>query len=83
MEPAFVRIRSAMAARLRQVLEESEKEDWSKQATAEIERALCRLNFPDGPQIGADRFDILPNMQGNTYRLRPLLFTLVSKSGTL
>jgi hypothetical protein len=30
-----------MAARLRQVIEESEKEDWSKQAAAEIEtRAL-------------------------------------------
>ena len=33
-----------MAARLRQVIEESEKEDWTKQATAEIERALCRLD---------------------------------------
>ena len=33
-----------MAARLRQVLEESEKEDWSKQAAVEIERALCRLD---------------------------------------
>ena len=33
-----------MAARLRQVLEESEKEDWSKQAAAEMERALCRLD---------------------------------------
>jgi hypothetical protein len=33
-----------MAARLRQVLEESEKEDWSKQAAVEIERALGRLD---------------------------------------
>ena len=37
---AFARIRTAMAARLRQVIEESEKEDWSKQAAVEIEGAL-------------------------------------------
>jgi CHAD domain-containing protein len=41
---AFARIRTAMVARLRQVLEESEKEDWSKQAAVEIERALGRLD---------------------------------------
>ena len=36
-----------MGARLRQVLEESEKEDWSKQAAADMEQALCRLdNWP-------------------------------------
>ena len=33
-----------MAARLRQVIEESEKEDWSKQAAIDIERALGRLD---------------------------------------
>ena len=37
---AFARIPTAMAARLRQVIEESEKEDWSKQAAVEIESAL-------------------------------------------
>ena len=41
---AFARIRTAMAARLRQVIEESEKEDWSKQAAVEIERPLGRLD---------------------------------------
>jgi len=40
----FARIRTAMVARLRQVIEESEKEDWSKQAAVEIERALGRLD---------------------------------------
>ena len=44
---AFARIQAAMAARLRQEIEESEKDDWSKQAAAEMERALCRLdNWP-------------------------------------
>jgi CHAD domain-containing protein len=44
---AFARIRTALAARLRQVMQESEKEDWSKQAAVEIERALGRLdNWP-------------------------------------
>ena len=44
---AFARIRTAMAARLRQVIEESEKEDWSQQAAVEIERPLGRLdNWP-------------------------------------
>ena len=33
-----------MAARLGQVIEESEKEDWSKQAAVDIERALGRLD---------------------------------------
>ena len=41
---AFARIEAAMDARLRQVIEESEKEDWSKQAAVDIERALCRLD---------------------------------------
>jgi CHAD domain-containing protein len=41
---AFARIQSAMAARLRQVLEESEKDAWSNQAAAEVERALGRLD---------------------------------------
>ncbi len=41
---AFARIRTAMAARLRQMMEESEKEDWSKQAAADMEQALCRLD---------------------------------------
>jgi CHAD domain-containing protein len=41
---AFARIRTAMVARLRQVIEESEKENWSKQAAVEIERALGRLD---------------------------------------
>jgi CHAD domain-containing protein len=41
---AFARIRTAMAARLRQVIEESEKENWSKQAAIDIERALGRLD---------------------------------------
>ena len=34
---AFTRVQAAMDARLRQVLEESEKEDWSKQAAADME----------------------------------------------
>ena len=33
-----------MAARLRQVIEESDKEDWSKQAAVDIERALGRVD---------------------------------------
>jgi CHAD domain-containing protein len=41
---AFARVQAAMDARLRQVLEESEKEDWSKQAAADMEQALCRLD---------------------------------------
>ena len=41
---AFARIRTAMAARLRQVIEESEKEDWSKQAAVDIERELGRID---------------------------------------
>jgi CHAD domain-containing protein len=41
---AFARIQAAMKARLDQVIEESEKEDWSKQAAAEIERPLGRLD---------------------------------------
>ena len=41
---AFARIRTAMAARLRQVIEESEKEDWSKQAAVDIERPLGSLD---------------------------------------
>jgi CHAD domain-containing protein len=40
---AFSRIQAAMGARLRQAVEESEKNDWSKEAAAEIEAALCRL----------------------------------------
>ena len=44
---AFARIQAAMAARLRQEIEESEKDDWSKQAAAEMQRAFCRLdNWP-------------------------------------
>ena len=43
LQSGVCRIRTAMAARLRQVLEESEKDDWSKQAAAEMEHALCRL----------------------------------------
>ena len=41
---AFARIQTALAARLRQVIEESQKEDWSKQTAVEIERALGRLD---------------------------------------
>ena len=41
---AFARIRTSMAARLRQVIEESENEDWSKQAAVDIERALGRID---------------------------------------
>jgi CHAD domain-containing protein len=41
---ALARIQAAMVARLRQVLEEGEKDDWSKQAAAEMEDALCRLD---------------------------------------
>jgi CHAD domain-containing protein len=41
---ALVHIRDAMAARLRQVLEQSEKDDWTKQVASEIEGALCRLD---------------------------------------
>ena len=40
---AFTRIQAAMEARLRQAVEESEKNNWSKEAAAEIEAALCRL----------------------------------------
>ena len=50
-----------MAARLRQVLEVTEKEDWSKQAAAEMERALCRLDKwpPETPydEIDAKRIE--------------------------
>lgn len=41
---AFARIRTAVAARLCQVIEESEKEDWSKQAAVDIEGALGRID---------------------------------------
>jgi N-methylhydantoinase B/oxoprolinase/acetone carboxylase alpha subunit len=41
---AFARVQAATDARLRRVLEESEKEDWSKQAAADMEQALCRLD---------------------------------------
>ena len=41
---AFGRIEAAMDARLRQVIEESEKEDWSKQAAVDIERPLDSLD---------------------------------------
>ena len=44
---AFDRVQATMGARLRQVLEESEENDWSKQAAADMEQALCRLdNWP-------------------------------------
>jgi CHAD domain-containing protein len=43
---AFARIEAAMDARLRQVIEESEKEDWSKQAAVDIERPLGSLETP-------------------------------------
>ena len=41
---AFARIEAAMDTRLRQVIEESEKEDWSKQAAVDIERPLGSLD---------------------------------------
>ena len=41
---ALARIEAAMDARLRQVIEESEKEDWSKQAAVDIERPLGSLD---------------------------------------
>ena len=41
---AFARIRTVLAARLRQVIDESEKEDWSKQAAIDVERVLGRLD---------------------------------------
>ena len=41
--PAFGRIQAALAARLRQATEKAENDDWSKQATSEMEHALVRL----------------------------------------
>ena len=42
--PVFAHIRTAMTARLRQAIEESDKDDWSKQAAVDIERALGRVD---------------------------------------
>jgi hypothetical protein len=42
-----------MAARPRKVLEESEKDDWSKQAAVEIERALGQV----APETRYDEID--------------------------
>ena len=41
---SFARIRTAMTARLRQAIEESDKEEWSNQAAVDIERALGRID---------------------------------------
>ena len=40
---AFTRIKAALDARLRQAVEESEKNKWSKEVSAELEAALCRI----------------------------------------
>ena len=42
--PAFARMRTAMTARLRQAIEENDKDDWSKQAVVDIERAHGRID---------------------------------------
>jgi CHAD domain-containing protein len=41
---AFTRVEAAMAARLRQVVEESEQNDWRKKTASGTEGALCRVN---------------------------------------
>jgi hypothetical protein len=64
------RIQAAMAARLRQVIEESEKEDWSKQAAAEIEtRALSpRQVAPEAPYDEIDSKRIKSRVQEGAAR---------------
>jgi len=41
---AFARIHEVMAARLQEVLDESEESNWSKEVADDIERAICRIN---------------------------------------
>jgi CHAD domain-containing protein len=41
---AFPRVEAAMTARLQQVVEESEEDDWRKKTASGVEGALCRLD---------------------------------------